>query len=141
MLMPNLIEYSYNYSKPSRSLWKCCKDISAVNNNGDIVEFNEATANDSFNFKSKIAGQTGDNGTKEVEIIVPLKYLGNFWRTLDIPLINSEINLILTWPANCVIVYANVANQGATFAITETKLYVPVVTLSTQDNAKLLQQL
>ena len=57
------------------------------------------------------------------------------------PLINCEVNLILTWSANCVIVSTNVANQGATFTITETKLYVPVVTLSTQDNAKLLPQL
>ena len=57
------------------------------------------------------------------------------------PLINCEVNLILTWSANCVIVSTNVANQGATFTITETKLYVPVVTLSTQDNAKLLTQL
>ena len=57
------------------------------------------------------------------------------------PLIHCEVNLILTWPANCVIVYTNIANQGPTFAITETKLYVPVVTLSTQDNAKLLPQL
>ena len=56
-------------------------------------------------------------------------------------LINCEINLILTWSANWVIVYTNVANQGATFTITETKLCVPVVTLSTEDNAKLLQQL
>ena len=57
------------------------------------------------------------------------------------PLINCEINLILSWPANCVIVYTDVANQGVTFTITETKLYVLVVTLSTQDNAKLLIQL
>ena len=57
------------------------------------------------------------------------------------PLINSEFNLILTWSTNCVIVSTNVANQNATFAITDTKSYVPVVTLSTQDNAKLLQQL
>ena len=57
------------------------------------------------------------------------------------PLINCEVNLILNWSASCVIVYTNVANQNATFTITETKLYVPVVTLSTQDNAKLLTQL
>ena len=56
-------------------------------------------------------------------------------------LINFKINLILSWSANCVMVYTSVANQGVTFAITETKLYVAVVTLSTQDNAKLLQQL
>ena len=57
------------------------------------------------------------------------------------PLINCEINLILTWSANCVIIHTHVANQNPTFGITETKLYVPVVTLSTQDNAKLLPQL
>ena len=56
-------------------------------------------------------------------------------------LINCETNLILTWSANCIIVSTNVANQNATFVITDTKLYVPVVTLPTQDNAKLLQQL
>ena len=139
--MYNLIEYSDNYSKTSGSLWQYCKDIPAVNNYGNIVEFNGANITDSFNVKAKITGQTGDNGTKEVEIMVPLKYLNNSWRTSEMPLINCEINLILTWSANCIVVYTNVSNQGATFAITETKLYVPVVTLSTQDNAKLLQQL
>ena len=54
------------------------------------------------------------------------------------PLINCEINLILTWSTNCVIVSANIANQNATFEVTDAKLYVPVVTLSTQDNSKLL---
>ena len=72
--------------------------------------------------------------------MVALKYLINFWRTLEMPLIHCEINLILTWYANCVI-SNGAANQNTTFAITDTKLYVPVVTLSTQDNAKLLQQL
>ena len=78
---------------------------------------------------------------KNVEIMVPLKYLSNFWRTLEMPLIKCEINLILIWSKNCVIVCTNVANQNATFEITDTKLYVPVVTLSTQDDCKLLQQL
>ena len=73
--------------------------------------------------------------------MVPLKYLSNFWRTLEMPLINCEVELILDWSANWVILYTNVANQVPTFTITETKLYVPVVTLSTQDNAKLLLQL
>ena len=148
MPMYNLIEYSDNYSKTSGSLWQYCKEIPAVNNNGDIVDFNGANATDSFNFKTKITGQTAaDNnngnipGRVDVEIMVPLKYLSNFWRTLEMPLINCEINLILTWSANCVIIYTNVANQISTFAITEANLYVPVVTLSTQDNAKLLTQL
>ena len=88
-----------------------------------------------------LTGQTGDDGTKNVEIMVPLKYLSNFWRTLEMPLITCETNLILTWSTNCVIVSTNVANQNATFEITDTKSYVPVVTLSTQDNSKLFQQL
>ena len=73
--------------------------------------------------------------------MVPLKYLSKFCRTFEMPLISCEINLILTWSTNCVIVSINVANQNATLRITETKLYVPVVTLSTQDNAKLLTKL
>ena len=73
-----------------------------------------------------------------VEIIAPLKYSSNFWRTLEMSLIDCKINLILTWSANYVIIYTNVANQDPEFEITETKLYVPVVTLSTDDNAKLL---
>ena len=71
--------------------------------------------------------------------MVLLKYLSNFWRALEMPLINFEINLILTWSTNCVIVSTNVANQNAIFEITDTKLYVPVVTLSTLYNSKLLQ--
>ena len=70
--------------------------------------------------------------------MVSFKYLSNFWRTLEIPLINYEVNVILTWSTNCVIIYTNVANQNPTFEITQTKLYVPVVALSSQDNAKLL---
>ena len=73
--------------------------------------------------------------------MVPLKYLSNFWISLEMPLINCEVNLILTWSADCVITYTNVANQVPTFPITEANLYVPVVTLSTQNNAKLLPQL
>ena len=77
----------------------------------------------------------------DVEIMVPLKYLCNFWKTLETPLINCEVEFILTWSADCVIIYTDVANQVPTFTITETNLYVPVVTLSTQDNAKLLPQI
>ena len=73
--------------------------------------------------------------------MVPLKYLSNFWRALEMPLINCEVELILTWSANYVIIYTVVANQVTTFTITETNFYVPVATLSTQDNGKLLPQL
>ena len=142
MSMYKLIEYSDNYSKISGSLWQYCKDIPAVDDDGDIVIFNGANDTDSFNFKSKIIGKTNDDGDVEnVEIMVPLKYLSNFWRTLEMPLINCEVELILTWSAGCVIIYTDVANQNPTFTITETNLYVPVVTLSTQDNSKLLPQL
>ena len=75
MPMYNLIEYSDNYSKTPRSLWQYCKDILAVNNNGNIVDSNGTNATDSFNFKTKITGQTDNNGgINNVEIMVPLKY-------------------------------------------------------------------
>ena len=142
MPLQNLIEYSNNYSKASGSLWQYWKDISAVKNYPNIPQFNEANATDSFVFKAKITDQTGNNGRiNNVEIMIPLQYLSNFWRTLEMPLINCKVNLILIWSANCVIIYTNVANQSPMFEITETKLYLPVVTLSTQDNTKLLQQL
>ena len=129
MPMYNLIEYSNNYSKISWSLWQCYKD--EPNNN--------ITQSESFKSKTKITGKTSAAGnTKDVEITVALKCLSNFWRTLEMPLINYDVNLILTWSRNCVI--TNSAGEGK-FAITEIKLYVPVVTLLTQDNAKLLQQL
>ena len=140
--MYNLIEYSDNYSKASGNLWQYCKDIPAANNNGDIADFNGANATDLFNFTTKITDQTDNNGRiYNAEIMVPLKYLSNLWRTLEMPLINCEVNLILTWSADCVIIYTDVANQISTFTITETNLYVPVVTLSTQDNGELLPQL
>ena len=93
MPMYNLIEYSDNYSKKSGSLWEYCEEIPAVNNNGDITDFNGANATDSFNFKTKITGQTNNNGRIDVEIMGPLKYLSNFWRSLEMPLINCEIEL------------------------------------------------
>ena len=129
MPMYNLIDNSDNYSKTSRSLWQYYKE----DPNNDIVE------SESFKSKIKIVEKTPAAGnTKDVEIIVLLKYLSNFWRTLEMPLINCEVNLELTWSKDCVI--TNSTGEGK-FQITETKLCVPVVTLSTQDNAKLLQQL
>ena len=74
MAMYNLLEYTDNYSKTSGSLWQYCKDIPAVDNNNPIVNFTENNLTDSFNFKAKMAGQDGDNGTKNVKIMDPLKY-------------------------------------------------------------------
>ena len=123
-------------------LEKSMKDIPTVNNNGNIVDINRVNATDLFNFKVKITGQTNDDGEIDHgEIVVPLKYLNNFCRTLEMLLINCEVNLDLDWSTDSVIVYINVANQRATFTVTETNLYVPAVTLSTQDNAELLLQL
>ena len=127
--MYNLIEYSDNFVKTSGSLWQYYRD--EPNNN--------LADSESFIFKVKITGKAPANDNeKGFEIMVPLKYLSNFWRTLEMPLINCEVNLILTWSSTCVI--TNSTGAG-TFEITDTKLYVPVVTLSTKENAKLLQQL
>ena len=143
MPMYSLIEYSDNScDKTTGSLWQYDKDIPARNNNNNaIIIFVENNLTDSFNFKVKFTSQTRNNGKKDVEIMVPLKYLSNFWRTLEMPLIKCEVNLILTWSSTCVLVASNIEAQNATFAITDTKLYVPVVTLSTQENTKFLQQL
>ena len=73
--------------------------------------------------------------------MIPLKHLSNFWRTFEMPLINCDVELIFTWSANCVVISTGVANQNPTITITETTLHVPVVTLLTQDHAKLLPQL
>ena len=108
----NYLGYSGNVSKTSGSLWQCDRDEPALTNAGAIANFSVADNSDSVAFKQQITGKTAAGGIKTVEIMMPLKYLNNFWRTLDISLINCEINL--------------------TF---------PVLNLSTQDNAKLLQQL
>ena len=117
----NLIEHSDNYSNTFRSLWQYFRDES------------NATLADSESFKSKvkITGKTAnDDNTKKIEIAVPLKYLSNFWGTLEMPQINCEINLNLTCSTTCVV--TNSTGVG-TFGKTDTKTYVPVVTLSTQD--------
>ena len=118
MPMYNLIEYSDNYAKTIGSLWQYFRD-----------EPNDNLANsESFKYKIKITGKTSyNNNVKDVEIMVPLKYLSNFWRTLEMPLINCEVNLILTWSSTCVITNSTGAGR---YEITDTKLYVPVVTLS-----------
>ena len=129
MPMYNLIEYTDNYAKTSGSLWQYYRD-----------EPNDNLANfESFKFKIKITGKTPNkDNEKDAEIMVPLKYLSNFRRTLEMPLIICEVNLILTWSSTCVITNSTGA---ITLVITDTKLYVPVVTLLTQDNSKLLHKL
>ena len=123
--MYDLIEYSDNYSKSSGGLWQYYKD-----------EPNDYLTNsESFNSKVKITAKTSASGnTKYVKII---EYLSNFWRTLEMPLINCEVSFFLTWSSTCIT--TNSTGEGR-FTINDTKLFVPVVTLSAQDSAKLLQQ-
>ena len=134
MPMYNFIEYSDNYSDTSGSLWQFKRDeiignINLTNNNSS-----------SFKYKSNLIGNTdadGANRKKEgVKIVVPLKYLSNFWRSLEMPLINCKVELSLKWTENCMFTTAANANK-VIFKITDAKLYVPIVTLSTEDNAKL----
>ena len=109
----------------------------------------------SFDYKTEITGNldAGEDEKEDVEIAIPLQYLANFWRSLDIPLINCEITLILSWYKECVLVgrafrgppaaAANFINSptDAKSEITDCKLYVPVVTLSAENDNKLLEQL
>ena len=125
----NLIEYSDNYSKTFGSLWQYHSD-----------EPNDNLADsESFKSKIKITGKTPAAGNeKDVEVMVPLKYPSIFLRTLEMLFINCKVNLFLTWSSTCAI--TNSTGAG-TFEITGRKLYAPAVTLSTQDNSQLLQQL
>ena len=110
-----------------------------MNYAGSIAAFSAADNSASFKSKQKITGKIDAIiRRKNFEIFVPLKYSSNYWRTLEIPLIDCEKNLILTWSKSCVF-YND--TKATTFAITNTKLYVSVVTLSTQDNVNLLHQL
>ena len=133
--MYNLTEYSNNYSKTSESLWKYYRDESALDNNVAIIDFPADNDNSAlFKLKIKIAGRTDNYATKDVKIMVPLKFLNNFWRKCEIALINCGINLILTRSANCFSIDNPDENQIPTSEWTDTKRYVLVVTLPTQDN-------
>ena len=138
---------SKNYSKTSGTLWNYTRDISV-----DPIKSSEP-----FKHKASITGETASDGnTKEVEFSVPLKNLSNFWRTLDMPLFNCEVSLTFTCSKNCVTTdettrdaEANAnppvpeirVSADATFKIADTKLYVLVATLSTEDDNQILEQL
>ena len=132
ILMYNLMEYSDNYSDTSESLWQFKRDESPVTaaENPDNV----STANSwSFKYKSSFSKplRDADNGVfKNVKIVVQLKYLSNFWRSSEMPLMNYKINLELNWSKNCVM--STIANT--TFKILNTKSYVPIAILSSKDN-------
>ena len=164
MPMYNLLKYSKNYKKTTGSLWDYYRGEPS-----DPL----STNSESFKYKTSITGNTynvdltisdGGNpipnpdydankaGTKETEVVIPLKHLNNFWRSLDILLINCEVELILTWIKNCALADmtvratgnnngppAIIAPTGLEFQITDTILYVPVVTLAKENNIKLLE--
>ena len=150
MIMPmyNLIEHSDNYSDSIGRLYHFKRNESPMNDavNPKNVALNNST---SFKYKASLLGKATDaNGNdrslKNTKIVVLLKYLSKFFRSLEMPLINCKNHLELNWNNSCVMhgadTYAggdNVNNREATFQITSTKLYVPIVTLSTKDNVNL----
>ena len=134
------MEYNGNFSKASGISWQYYRNEPVINDaGGAIVDFTaDYATTDSFKLKEKITGKTGNNGTKHFTMMISLKYLSNFCRTLKMLLIISEINVDLNLSKNWAIV-SNNANQATTFSITDTK-NVPAVTLLTQKNEKRLEQ-
>ena len=174
MSMYNLLEYSKNYRKTIGSLYNYYRDELSDDAYDDNFRNIKVVNSNTFKYKNEIIGNTYDvdaripnpdgagqidnpiynvnkNGKQEVELAIPLKYLGNFWRALNIPLISCEVSFELKWDKNCIITsleqrdigggYRDNAPAGATFSITDCKLYVPAVTLSKDDETKLLTNL
>ena len=171
MPMYNLLEYSKNYRKTIGSLYNYYRD--KLNDDANLNNFtnNNVVSSNSFQYKNKIIGNTynvdstivptaggtrvanpnydaNNSGEKNVELAIPLKYLGEFWRALNIPLISCEVSLELKWNKTCVITSQQIGVNsdggntavaaGATLTINDCKLYIPVVTLSKDDEIKLL---
>ena len=160
MPMYNLLEYSKNYRKTTGSLWNYYRDepSNPLSSNSESFKYKTSITGNTYNIDEKITDDDGnevDNpkydankvGKNETEVVIPLKHLSNFWRTLNIPLINCEIELILTWSKNCALADMTVraagnnndppiivAPAGLEFQITGTTLYVPVITLSKEND-------
>ena len=155
MPMYNLLEYSKNYRKTTGSLWNYYRDepSNPLSSNSESFKYKTSITGNTYNVGAGEAGYDANKvATNETEVVIPLKHLSNFWRSLNIPLINCEVELILTWSKNCVLADMTVrAAQGsdpaivvlsaATLKITDPKLYVPVVTLSKENDTKILEQL
>ena len=174
MPMYNLLEYSKNYRKTIGSLYNYYRD--ELNDDADNNNFtnNNVVSSNTFDYKNKIIGNTynvdstivpaaggarvanpkydaNNSGKKSIELAIPLKYLGNFWRALNMPLISCEVSLELKWNKNCIITSQQIgvnldggntaAPTNATLAINDCKLYIPVVFLSKDDEIKLLTNL
>ena len=135
MPMYNLIEYSDNYQDSSATLYQCKRDEPLEAN-----AINDLTVDNSNSFKYKVSllgnPVVANNIARiNVKVVVPLKYLSNFFRSLEMPLINCKIKLNLTWKKECVL---STDAGNAVFIINDTKMYIPVVTLSEEDNKILL---
>ena len=134
----NLIEHRDNYSDTSGSLWKFKRDEVPANN-ADLTVDNPQSSK----YKAALLGKTanhndGKSFVKDAKIVVPLKYLSNFWRSLEMPLINCKVYLELNWIEDFIL---SSAGNTAKFAITDAKLHVPIFTLSTKDSANWTKQL
>ena len=139
MSVCNLIEYSDNYSDISGSLWQFKRDEVPVDN------ANLTTAgSESFKYKASLVGRktanvdNGNSFVKNVKKAVPLKYISNFRRSLEMPLINCKVHLQLNWIEEFIL---SSAGNSTKFKVTNAKLDAPIVTLSTKDNVKLARQL
>ena len=174
MPMYNLLEYSKNYRKTIGSLYNCYRDELNEDADNNNLANNNVVSSNTFNYKNKIIANTynvdstivpaaggarvanpdydaNNSGKKSIELAIPLKYLGNFWRALNIPLISCEVSLELKWNKTCVITSQQIgvnldggntdAPTGATLTINHCKLYIPVVILSKDDEIKLLTNL
>ena len=174
MPMHNLLEYSKNYRKTIGSLYNYYRDQLSDDNDNNNFGNIKVVNSKAFKYKNKIIGNTYDvnstilnpggnarirnpnylqnnSGKKSIELAIPLKYLGNFWRALNIPLISCEVSLELKWNKNCIItsIQREINLEGgnteaptdATRAIKDCKLYVSVVTLSKDDEIKLFTNL
>ena len=144
--MYNLLEYSKNYRKTTGSFWNYYRDEPSylLSSNSESFKHKTSITRNTYNAGVGEAGYDENKVSKnETEVVIPLKHLSNFWRSLNILLINCEVELILTWTKNCALADMTVANNppnGLEFQITDTKLYFPVVTLSKENDTKLLKQ-
>ena len=143
MPMYNLIEYSDNYQDSSATLYQYKRDESPVNDDSNTVNLT-ADNSDSFKYKIKLLGNIDQLaadaarvGRLNVKVVVPLKYLSNFFRSSEMPLIDCKIKLNLTWEKECAL---STAADETVFIINDTELYVPVVTLSKEDNKDFIEQ-
>ena len=144
MPMYNLLQYSKNYKNTTGSLWNYRDEPSdPLSFNSESFKYKTSITENTYNVGDGEAGYDASKvGKNETEVVIPLKHLSNFWRSLNISLINCEVKLILTWSKNCVLADMTPSNhppRELNFKITDTKLYAPVVTLSKENDIKLLE--